>query len=124
MSSVRSNCPDGRSGNIAVFHYLIVAFNQSSLGGLFRPMALREAPAPPQGRPCDMICTCNLVQPLGLWCPPPFPTPAFPARHLFPYPPHSLALPPTCSSPLPPSPPAPPPPRRLAVCSCFITSPP
>ena len=41
---------------------------QTSLpvGGLFRPMALRESVPPPRGRPCDMNCTCSLVQALRL----------------------------------------------------------
>ena len=50
----------------------------SSLGGLFQPMAVRGNSAPPRGRPSDMVCTYNLVQPLGVWCgsPPPPPPPA------------------------------------------------
>ena len=36
------------------------------LGGLFQPMALPEASAPPRGRPRTMFSTCSLVRPLGL----------------------------------------------------------
>jgi len=35
--------------------------DRSSLDGLFRPLAMHEVLAPPQGRPHDMISNCSLL---------------------------------------------------------------